>query len=214
MDSTLLDMEVIDEVARQAGVYQEVARVTEKAMRGDFDFEEALVQRVALLRGLAVENLIQVRDNLRLSEGARRVAKALKGLGYKLVVVSGGFDFFADHLKEQLGFDYAFANALEIKDGVVTGRLSGPIVDAVQKARIVNQVSHELGILLDQTVAVGDGANDALMLGQAGLGMAYNAKPRLQRVANVTLGHTRLMNILYLLGITERDIQEVLNRED
>ena len=212
MDSTLIDMEVIDEMARRAGVLTEVARITEKAMRGDFDFEEALIQRVALLKGLKVEDLEEIRDNLRLSEGVSEVAATLKGLGYKLCVVSGGFDFFTDHLKEKLGFDFAFSNHLEIKKGVLTGRVTGTIVDAVEKARIVNRVAEAEGILPDQTVAVGDGANDALMLGQAGLGMAYNAKPRLDRAANVSLGYSRLMNILYLLGISEDDVRQVLER--
>jgi phosphoserine phosphatase len=213
MDSTLVDQEVIDELARLAGVGPEVARVTEKAMRGDYDFEESLIQRVALLKGLKVEALNEVRQNIRFSEGAEDVAITLKALGYKLVVVSGGFQFFTQHLKEILGFDLAFANQLEIKDGLVTGRLKGDIIDPVQKARIVNQVAQQMGILLDQTVAVGDGSNDALMLGQAGLGIAYNAKPALDRVANVSLGHSRLQNILYLLGITESDIRHVLSRE-
>jgi phosphoserine phosphatase len=210
MDSTLVDMEIIDEMARRAGVYREVSRITEKAMRGDFDFEESLIQRVALIKGLAVSELTEIRDNMRLSQGVEELTTTLRWLGYKLGVITGGFDFFSDYLKEKLGFDFAFANKLEIKNDILTGRVVGPIIDAAQKARIVNQTSCDQGILLDQTVVVGDGANDALMLGQAGLGIAYNAKKGVDRAANVSLGRSRLKNILYLLGVTEEDIKEAL----
>lgn len=210
MDSTLVDMEIIDEMALRAGVYREVSRITEKAMRGDFDFEESLIQRVALIKGLAVSELTEIRNNMRLSQGVEELTTTLRWLGYKLGVITGGFDFFSDYLKEKLGFDFAFANKLEIKNGVLTGRIVGPIIDAAQKARIVNQTSCDHGILLDQTVVVGDGANDALMLGQAGLGIAYNAKKGVDRAANVSLGRSRLKNILYLLGVTEEDIKEAL----
>ena len=210
MDSTLVDMEIIDEMARRAGVYREVSRITEKAMRGDFDFEESLIQRVALLKGLTVSELNEIRNNMRLSQGVEELTTTLRWLGYKLGVITGGFDFFSDYLKEKLGFDFAFANKLEIKNDVLTGRIVGPIIDAAQKARIVNQTSCDQGILLDQTVVVGDGANDALMLGQAGLGIAYNAKKGVDRAANVSLGRSRLKNILYLLGVTEEDIKEAL----
>jgi len=210
MDSTLVDMEIIDEMARRAGVYREVSRITEKAMRGDFDFEESLIQRVALIKGLAVSELTEIRNNMRLSQGVEELTTTLRWLGYKLGVITGGFDFFSDYLKEKLGFDFAFANKLEIKNSVLTGRIVGPIIDAAQKARIVNQTSCDQGILLDQTVVVGDGANDALMLGQAGLGIAYNAKKGVDRAANVSLGRSRLKNILYLLGVTEEDIKEAL----
>ena len=210
MDSTLVDMEIIDEMAGRAGVYREVSRITEKAMRGDFDFEESLIQRVALIKGLAVSELTEIRNNMRLSQGVEELTTTLKWLGYKLGVITGGFDFFSDYLKEKLGFDFAFANKLEIKNGVLTGRIVGPIIDAAQKARIVNKTSCDQGILLDQTVVVGDGANDALMLGQAGLGIAYNAKKGVDRAANVSLGRSRLKNILYLLGVTEEDIKEAL----
>lgn len=206
MDQTLVDMEVIDEMARAAGVFDEVSRVTEKAMRGDLDFEDALRQRVALLRGLSVDDLERVRDAVKVSEGAEHLVATLKSLGYAVGVVSGGFKFFADHLAERLGLDFAFANELEIKDGTVTGRLRGEIIDGAAKAKIVNTVAGERGIMLDQTVAVGDGMNDSLMLGQAGLGIAYNAKSRLSQMASMNLGRARLRNILYILGVTEDDI--------
>ena len=206
MDSTLIDMEIIDEMAQSAGVHKEVSRITEKVRRGDIDFEEALTQRVGLLKWLKVEELEQIRKEMKLSEGAEDLVTTLKQLGYKQGLVSGSFHYFADHLKERLGLDFAFANQLEMKNGALTGRLLGDIVDGPFKARIVNVVSSEEGVLLDQTVAIGDGANDVLMLGQAGLGIAYNAKGKLERVANMSLGRARLKNILYILGITEEEM--------
>jgi phosphoserine phosphatase len=206
MDSTLIDMEIIDEMARRAGVFKEVSRITEKARRGDLDFEEALLQRVALLKGLEVKELEKIRNELRLSEGAEELVMTLKRLGYKMVLVSGGFHYFADFLKEKLELDRVFANQLEIKNSSLTGRVLGKIVDNTYKAKIVNLVADEEGVLLDQTVAIGDGANDILMLGQAGLGIAYNAKKALERVANMSLGRARLKNILYILGITEGEM--------
>ena len=206
MDSTLVDMEIIDEMARRAGVFKEVARITEKARRGDLDFEEALIQRVALLKGLKTEELEEIRQEMRLSEGAEDLVGTLKRLGYKLGVVSGGFHYFTDFLKERLGLDFAFANRLEVKNGALTGRVLGEILGNTEKARIVNQVAEQEGVLLDQTVAIGDGANDILMLGQAGLGIAYNAKEKVERMANMSLRRSRLKNILYILGITEEEM--------
>lgn len=208
MDSTLIDMEVIDEMARRAGVYREVSRITEKAMRGDFDFEESLTQRVALLKGLSVKALAEIRAEMRLSEGVEDLVTTLNWLGYKLGIVTGGFDYFANHLKDRLDFDFVHANILELKDGALTGRVLGEIVDASRKAQIVNQAAHKLGILLDQVVVVGDGANDVLMLGQAGLGIAYNARSTLEQVAGAALGKSRLSHILRLLGITDEDVSE------
>jgi phosphoserine phosphatase len=206
MDSTLIDMEIIDEMAHRAEVFKEVSRITEKARRGDLDFEEALIQRVALLKGLKVKELEKIRDEMKLSEGAEDLVMTLKRLGFKLGLVSGGFHYFADFLKEKLGLDFAFANQLEIKNSTLTGRILGKIVDNAQKAKIVNMVCSEEGILLDQTVAIGDGANDILMLGQAGLGIAYNAKQKLERVANMSVKRARLKNILYILGISEEEV--------
>ena len=211
MDSTLIDMEILDEVARRAQVFREVARVTERAMRGDFDFEESLRQRVALLKGVTVETLKEIRDRMRISEGVEELVTTLRWLGYRMGVLTGGFHFFADHLKETLGLDFAFANRLEVKDGVLTGRVEGAIIDAAGKAQIVNRLSCDLGIPLDQVVVVGDGANDVLMLGQAGLGIAYNAKNVLDGVATAALGKRRLSNILHLLAVTEEDIAEAVS---
>jgi phosphoserine phosphatase len=206
MDSTLVDMEIIDEMAQRAGVFKEVARITEKARRGDIDFEEALVQRVALLKGLKVEELEKIRNEMKLSEGAEDLVETLKRLGYKLGLVSGGFDYFSDFLREKLGLDFSYANQLEIKNGALTGKVLGKIVDNTYKAKIVHMVASREGVLLDQTVAIGDGANDVLMLGQAGLGIAYNAKERLMRAANMSLGQARLRNILYILGLSEEEM--------
>jgi len=210
MDSTLVDMEVIDEMARCAGVFREVSRITEKAMRGEFDFETSLIQRVALLKGLGENDLMRIRDSIPLSPGVQNLVTTLKYLGYKLGIVTGGFDFFADHMKNNLGFDFAYANRLELKDGKLTGKVLGEVVDAARKARFVNQTACDHAILLDQTVCVGDGANDALMLAQAGLAIAYNAKKGLDRFANVALAKSRMTEILHLLGITEEDIQDAL----
>jgi len=206
MDSTLVDMEIINEMAQRAGALKEVSRITEKAMRGDIDFEESLTQRVALLKGLRVEELEKIRNAMKLSEGAKDLVDTLKRLGFKLGLVSGGFDYFSDFLREKLGLDFSYANQLEIKSGVLTGKVLGKIIDNMYKAKIVNMVSNEEGVLLDQTVAIGDGANDVLMLGQAGLGIAYNAKERLERAANMSLGRARLKNILYILGISDEEM--------
>jgi phosphoserine phosphatase len=206
MDSTLVDMEIIDEMAQRAGVLKEVSRITEKAMRGDIDFEESLTQRVALLKGLKVEELEGIRNDMKLSEGAEDLVDTLKRLGFRLGLISGGFDYFSDFLREKLGLDFSYSNQLEIKSGVLTGKVLGKIIDNAYKAKIVNMVSTEEGVLLDQTVAIGDGANDVLMLGQAGLGIAYNAKERLERAANMSLGRARLKNILYILGISDEEM--------
>jgi phosphoserine phosphatase len=208
MDSTLIQQEVIDELAKRHGVHREVSRITEKAMRGDFDFEESLIQRVAMLKGLPISEMKALCDQFQLNPGVEQVIKSLKWMGYQLAVVSGGFQFFADHLKARLGLDYAFANKLRIKDEKVSGKLDSDIVDDAAKARIVSQVACEQGILMDQVVCVGDGANDVLMLGQAGLGIAYNAKKRLDEVADAALGAAGMTHILHLLGLTQDDIEQ------
>lgn len=208
MDSTLVDMEIIDEIADQAGVKREVSRVTEKAMRGDLDFEESLRQRTALLKGVSMDELEEIRQRMALSKGVIELVRTLKFLGFKIGVVTGGFDFFSEHLKNEIGLDYAYANKLELKNGILTGRVLEDVIDAAGKARIVNHIARKEKILLDQVVAVGDGANDSLMLGQAGLGIAYNAKKSLVNAANMSIGKERLTNILILLGITENDVKE------
>jgi len=211
MDSTLVEMEGIDEMAREAGVHREVARITDKAMRGDFDFEESLRQRVAMLKGLSLDDVTAIRNQMIVSQGADALLTTLKWLGFKLGIVSGGFDIFADYLKDKFSLDFAYANRLEIKNGALTGKVQGEIVDAAQKARILNQTACDMGIPLDQVVAIGDGANDSLMLTQAGLGIAYNAKRALDRVANVALSKARFNHVFHLLGITEEDIEEAMS---
>jgi len=210
MDSTLIDMELIDEMAKRANVVREVSRITEKAVRGEIDFEAALRQRVALLKGLPTSELEGISQGITLSQGVEDLINVLKRLGYKLAVVSGGFQRFTDHLKERLGLDYAFGNQLEIKGSSLTGRIKGDVIDAPQKAKLLNWIADREGILLDQTVAIGDGANDALMLGQAGLGIAYNSRKALNRVATGNIAHSRMKNILYILGVTESDIDKLI----
>lgn len=210
MDSTLVDMEGIDEMARKAGAHREVARITDKAMRGEYDFEESLRQRIAMLRGLTLDEVMEIRNKMTLSPGTEELLTTLKWLGFRLGIVSGGFDIFTESLKERFRLDFAYANRLEIKNGALTGRLRGDIIDAAQKARILNQVACDNGIPLDQVVAVGDGANDSLMLTQAGLGIAYNAKKGLDRVANATLSKAHFNHVFHLLGITEEDIREAM----
>jgi phosphoserine phosphatase len=208
MDNTLIDMEVIDAMAAQAGVEEEVSRITEKAMRGEIDFEESLEQRVALMRGLTLEKMEIVRDQMKLSEGAEELISSLRKLGYQMGIISGGFHYYADHLKDLLGLDFAYANRLKFKDGELTGRVDGRILDGAEKAKILNRVARERGVLLDQTIAIGDGANDFLMLGQAGFAIAYNAKSKLDGVAHGSLRHTRLLEILHLLGISDLDLED------
>jgi phosphoserine phosphatase len=182
-------------------------------MRGDFDFEESLRQRVAMLNGLALADVIEIRDHMQLSEGAEQLLTTLKWLGYQVGIVSGGFDIFADYLKQKFSLDFTYSNQLEVKNNCLTGKVTGKIVDAAEKARVISQLSCDLGIVLDQVVAVGDGANDALMLSQAGLGIAYNAKKGLDRIANVSLSKTKFSHIFHLLGINEEDITEAMSCE-
>ncbi|MFC1505059.1 phosphoserine phosphatase SerB [Thermodesulfobacteriota bacterium] len=211
MDSTLLDMEIIDEIAKKIDTLPEIARITQKAMRGDIEFEDALKQRIALIKGVSINILNDIKNSIVLSNGVSELIKVLKYLGYKIGIITGGFSFFADQLKKDLELDYSFANELEIKDEKITGNLSGPIIDAQAKARILNKTAFKNNIPLDQVVAIGDGANDSLMLGQAGLGIAYNAKKTLKKIANTTIQKNKLKNILILLGITEGDLEEVSN---
>jgi phosphoserine phosphatase len=203
MDSTLIQVEVIDEIAKLAGVGELVEEITEKAMNGEIDYEQSLLQRVEKLKGLKVEDLLEVRKNISLTPGARDFIKKVKQLGTKIALISGGLSFFSDYLKEELDLDYAFSNQLEIVDGAVTGKLLGPIVNADQKAIILNLLAQQEKISLEQVVAIGDGANDLPMLSAAGLGVAFHAKDVVNDAAEHHLGHGPMTNILYFLGIPE-----------
>ncbi len=209
MDSTLIQVEVIDELARLAGVGEEVAEITERAMNGELDFQQALRERVALLKGLRAEALEEVYRNIPFTPGAKTLVKILKRLGFKTAVISGGFKFFTDRLQAELGLDEAFANELEIVDGAVTGRLVGPIVDGARKALLLEEIAGREGVTLDQVIAIGDGANDLPMLGRAGLGIAFNAKARVREQADTHINQQSLDSILYLLGLSEREMLEI-----
>ncbi len=201
MDSTLVDAEIIDELAKEAGVYEEVQKLTEKAMRGEIDFKTALIERVKLLRGLPAEVLEKIYSRLKLTEGAKELVRSLKESGYKVAVVSGGFTYFTERLKEELGLDYAFGNELEIKDGKLTGRIKGKIIDAEEKARIIEEIARREGISPENVVAVGDGANDRLMIEKAGLGIAFNAKEALKDVADGSISKENLIGLASLLKL-------------
>ncbi|MBE9536032.1 MAG: phosphoserine phosphatase SerB [Proteobacteria bacterium] len=209
MDSTLIQVEVIDELAACAGIGGKVSAITERAMNGEIDFSQSLRERVALLEGLDEKALDEVYRSLPLTSGAESLIKVLKSLGYKTAVISGGFDYFTDRLKEHLGLDYAFSNRLEIKDGKLTGRVIGDIVDGARKAEILEEIAKGEGFLLDQVIAIGDGANDLPMLGKAGLGIAFNAKKTVREAANYSISQKSLDSILYLLGINEKELNEL-----
>lgn len=206
VDSTLIQDEVIDLLAAEAGCEEQVREVTERAMAGELDFEHALRERVRLLEGVTVAQMENARSRVRLTPGARTFIRTLKRLGYTVGVVSGGFTFFTDHLKRDLGLDHAFANELEIVDGMLTGEVKGTVVDRHQKARLLQETAATEGIPLSQSVAVGDGANDLDMLSVAGLGVAFNAKPVVQEAADTTVNVPYLDAILFLLGVTRDEV--------
>jgi phosphoserine phosphatase len=204
MDSTLIEAEVIDELAKAAGAGDEVAVITEQAMRGELDFAESFRRRVALLGGLDESVLESTAEGLQLSEGAERLVGTLKMLGYKTAILSGGFTYFGSRLQQRLGIDYMFANELEISDGKVTGRVTGDIVDGPRKAALLQEIARQEGIDLEQVISVGDGANDLPMLSIAGLGIAFRAKPLVRESAEQSISTLGLDGILYLLGISDR----------
>lgn len=204
MDSTLIEAEVIDELAKAAGVGDQVAAITEQAMNGELDFSESFTARLALLKGLDESVLQTVAENLPVTEGAEKLVSTLKRLGYKTAILSGGFDYFGRYLQNMLGIDHVYANELEIVDGKLTGRVSGTIVDGARKAELLRQIARQEQISLEQVIAVGDGANDLPMLGIAGLGIAFRAKPIVQESAKQAISTLGLDGILYLLGISDR----------
>ena len=206
MDSTLIRHEVIDELAREAGQFEKVAAITEAAMRGEIAFDESLARRVQLLAGLDESVLAKVADRLQLTEGAEVLTGALKKFGFKTAVLSGGFDYFGRMLQAKLGLDYVYANTLEIAAGKLTGRVKSPIVNAQRKADLLTELARRENISLQQTIAVGDGANDLPMLAAAGLGIAFHAKPLVAASAEHKIGQLGLDGILYLIGVRDRDL--------
>ena len=205
MDSTLIDAEVIDELAHEAGVGDQVAAITEAAMQGEIDFKASFTQRMALLKGLDASVLQSVAERLRLNEGAEHLISTLKKLGFKTAIVSGGFTFFGEYLQQRLGVDYVYANQLDIEDGLVTGRVTGEIIDGQRKAELLRQIARREGLMLQQVIAVGDGANDLPMLSIAGLGIAFRAKPLVKASAKQSISNLGLDGILYLLGYSDKD---------
>lgn len=208
MDSTLIQAEVIDELAEAAGVGERVSAITEAAMNGELDFEQSLVQRVALLEGLDEGVLSQIAEQLPIMPGAERLIRTLRSLGYRTAILSGGFTYFGEHLKEQLGIDYVYANELEIKNGKLTGRVAGPVVDGARKAALLGELAERENLRLEQTIAVGDGANDLPMLDAAGLGIAFHAKPKVRASAEQVISNLGLDGILYLIGMSDREVQQ------
>lgn len=210
MDSTLIRQEVIDELARAAGAYEEVAKVTERAMNGEIGFDESLRLRVAALEGVPTSVFAEVYERIELTPGAENLVKVLKRLGYRIAVISGGFMEVVEPLRQRLGLDYAFANRLEVKDGKLTGKVIGQIVNRQRKADLLESLAQTERIALDQVIAVGDGANDLDMLSRAGLGIAFNAKRTVQEKAEYSLNQQSLDSILYLLGIREDEVERLL----
>jgi phosphoserine phosphatase len=206
MDSTLIQGEVIDELAKLHGVGDQVSAITASAMRGELDFKQSLTRRVALLRGLPATSFETVLKSVPLADGAERLISTLKMLGYKTAILSGGFMFFGEHLQTRLGIDYVFANELEMENGVVTGNVVGDIVDGKQKAQLLEAIALTENISLDQVVAVGDGANDLPMLNLAGMGIAFHAKPLVRESASHAVSHLGLDSLLYLIGVRDRDL--------
>ncbi len=206
MDSTLIQTEVIDELAYRAGKGEEVSRITEEAMRGELNFTESLIKRVSLLEGLDESVMIEIAENLPLTEGTERLFSALKKFGFKTAILSGGFTFFGKYLQNKLGIDYMFANQLEIVDGKLTGKTCGEIIDGAKKAEWLKNIAFKEDIHLEQTVAVGDGSNDLPMINIAGLGIAFHAKPLVKKNAQHSISTIGLDAILFLMGFRDRDI--------
>lgn len=206
MDSTLIHAECIDELARKHGVWEEVSAITESAMRGEIDFCESFTRRVALLKGLDENVMEEIARNLPYNEGLERMMKILKMVGYKTAILSGGFTYFGKYLQQKFGFDYVYANELEVENGKLTGRYVGDVVDGKRKAELLRLLCQVEGIHLSQSVAVGDGANDLPMLSLAGLGIAYHAKPKVKANASQSISSIGLDGILYFLGLKDSQI--------
>ena len=208
MDSTLIETEVIDELADRAGVGEQVRAITEQAMRGEIDFKESFTQRVTLLKGLDVSVMEDIAQHLPITEGVDRLMFVLKQYGYKIAILSGGFTYFGNYLKNRYGIDYVYANELEIEDGKLTGRYVGEIVDGRRKAELLKLIAQVEHVHLAQTFAVGDGANDLPMLSEAGLGIAFHAKPRVVANAKQSINTMGLDGVLYFLGFKDSYLEE------
>lgn len=203
MDSTLIETEVIDELADRAGVGEKVREITEQAMRGEIDFRESFRQRVALLKGLDESVMKEIADNLPITEGLERMMTILKRVGFKTAILSGGFTYFGNHLRQRFGFDYVYANELEIIDGKLTGQYLGQVVDGERKAELLRLLCQFENIDIAQSIAVGDGANDLPMLNLAGLGIAFHAKPKVKATAQQSISTIGLDGILYFVGLKD-----------
>ncbi len=205
MDSTLIQAEVIDELAKEAGSGEKVSRITESAMRGEIDFQESLRRRLATLKGLDASVMENIAERLPITEGAERLISNLKKFGFKTAIISGGFTYFGEDLKKKLGVDYVHANKLVVEDGKLTGEVEGDIVDGPRKAQLLREIAEKEKISLQQVIAVGDGANDLPMLSIAGLGIAFHAKPKVKEDAGQAISHFGLDSILYLIGLRDRE---------
>ena len=209
MDSTLIQTECIDELADRAGVGEQVRAITESAMRGEIDFKESFTRRVALLKGLDASVMQEIAESMPITEGADRLMKVLKKCGYKIAILSGGFTYFGEYLQRRYGIDYVYANELEIdEDGKLTGRYLGEIVDGHRKAELLRLIAQVEKVNLAQTIAVGDGANDLPMLSEAGLGIAFHAKPRVVASAEQSINTIGLDGVLYFLGFKDSYLED------
>lgn len=208
MDSTLIQTECIDELAERAGVGEQVKAITERAMRGEIDFIESFTERVALLKGLDESVMQDIAANLPITEGVERLMFVLKRYGYKIAILSGGFTYFGNYLKQKFGIDYVYANELEIVDGKLTGRYLGDVVDGKRKAELLKLIAQVEKVDIAQTIAVGDGANDLPMLSTAGLGIAFHAKPKVVENAKQSINTIGLDGVLYFLGFKDSYLEE------
>ncbi|MDD6378873.1 MAG: phosphoserine phosphatase SerB [Prevotella sp.] len=210
MDSTLIQTECIDELAKRAGVGDQVSAITASAMRGEIDFKESFTRRVALLKGLDSSVMREIAENLPITEGVDKVMKVLKASGYKIAILSGGFTYFGQYMQRKYGIDYVYANELEIgEDGKLTGRYLGEIVDGHRKAELLKLIAQVEKINLAQTIAVGDGANDLPMINESGLGIAFHAKPKVKATARQSISTIGLDGVLYFLGFKDSYLDEL-----
>ncbi len=207
MDSTLIETEVIDELAMRAGVGDKVKAITERAMRGEIDFKESFTERVALLKGLDVSVMREIAESLPITEGVGRMMQVLKRAGFKTAILSGGFTYFGEYLKQKFGFDYVYANELEIEDGKLTGRYVGEVVDGRRKAELLRLIAQVENVNIAQTIAGGDGANALPMLSTAGLGIAFHAKPKVKQTAEQSISTIGLDGVLYFIGFKDSNIE-------